>query len=145
MPDYVRSEIGRAESEAEYAIAEAIGVTIGLQHRGGCKMKLVASLPEEKQTHTRDMNVRQKVHMDAIFCIPTQRDQLKGKMAIWSTEDTKRSAISPPILTGDQIEHPYDSGRWHTVLDDGVQVIHQGHSYLVTCSACKPLSLGQSS
>ena len=146
MPDWVRSEIGRGESEAELAIADAIGVFIGLRHRGGHRMKLLASLPEEKQGATRDMSsVRQKIHTKAIFCVPEQRDQINGEKAIWSTEDTRISPLALPIITGDQIEWPFDSGRWYTVLDDGVEPIHQGYSYLVTCDACKPLTLGQAS
>lgn len=145
MPDWVRTEIGKAESEAEYEVAQAIGVTIGLKHRGGCKMKLIASLPEERQEARRDMNVRQKIATQAFFCIPVQQDQISCKEAIWPTEDTCKSPLALPIITGDQIEWPYDSRRWYTVLDDGVQPIHQGYTYMVKCDACKPLTLGQAS
>ena len=139
MPNDVRTQIGQAESAAELAIADAIGVTIGFVHRGGSKIQLLASLPEERQHATRDMNsLRQKIHAGATFCIPVQD-------GVWATEDVSKSILALPIITGDQIEWPYGSGRWYTVLDDGVEPIHQGYSYLVKCDACKPITLGQQS
>lgn len=140
--------IGVGLNAAELAVSKAIGQVVGFQHRASLPIPLyvqfidIAGGAEQAQRgRLVDKNVIRMI-------LPTQAYAFSGASGfsgVSSVTPVNSSGKTGTIVVGDRVEWPIGSGRYFWVVEEGIDPIHYGYSYVVTAREERAVTLGQRS
>lgn len=138
-------DLGRDLGAAELEVSKAIGVLVGLQHRGQPSVPVYAQVLDQEHDSLYSSAGRLSQTQSTTFFIPAQAPAFSGAsgfsgaMGVSACSGTRKS-----ITTGDRIEWPIASGRYFWV-DEPIRTLHNGYLYEVIATEMKTLRGGEKS